>query len=114
MNTNWMKDEFTDDALATTAPKNVVARMLNRFSLLTPRWKAVALTLNETVVHNVTSSHRWINALFTGHAEEELHSRFEKVGISVVEHQSMDAVKMSKYKYQIDLAGGKSECFLHH
>lgn len=114
MNTKWMKEEFTDDALATTTPTNVIARMLNHFWFLTPRWKAVALTLNETMTHNVTSSESWINALFTGDAEEDLHSRFEKIGIPVVDHQSMDGVAMSKYKYQIDLAGGKSKWSLHH
>jgi hypothetical protein len=114
MNMAWMKTEFTGDALVTMTPTNVVDRMMERFWFLTARWKAVALTLKETVTQNVSTSQSWINALFTGNAEEELHSRFETIGLSVMDNQTMNAVEMSAYKYQIDLAGGTSKWLSHH
>ena len=109
MNTDWMKRDFTDDALAAMTPKDAIDKIMNRFWFLTPRWKVVALTLKESITSNDIKNLSWINALFTGDPEAELHSRFEKAGISVLDNQSMDTVTMSKYKYQIDLAGGKLE-----
>ncbi|KAI2509398.1 Glycosyl transferase family 90 [Fragilaria crotonensis] len=105
MNGNWMNQEFSEDALPSMSDAEVMDKIMSKFSDLTPRWKAVALTLNEAVYGGPGSS-SWINVQFTGDFGNELHQRFHNRGMLVSEKRPMSAKRMSKYKYQIDLAGG--------
>ena len=104
MNGRWVHQEFSD-ALPSMSNAEVVAKLMARFSDLTPRWKAVALALHEAV-NGIPGSNSWINVRFTGNSLKGLHHRFLSRGMVVSEEQPMSAMTMSKYKYQIDLAGG--------
>ena len=100
-----MEKNFTRDALARITKTDVVNKLFDHYDRLSPRWQAVALML-KTRVQNPTS-HNWINAMFTGKAALDLHKRFSEIGMAVSEDEGMDSKVMSRYKYQIDLGGGK-------
>ena len=102
---NWLEEVFTRDALANMTKMDVVNKLFDRYDELSPRWKAAAMTL-KTNVQDPTS-HHWINAMFTGNSKYELRTRFAERGIDVSEDKGMDSKVMSRYKYQIDLGGGK-------
>ena len=104
MDVEWLEKMFTSETLANMTDSDVVSRLFHHYSDLSPRWKAVALTLKSTIVE--PESHHWINVLFTGSSEQELHALFAKRGTPVTDKQPMNAEVMSRFKYQIDLAGG--------
>jgi hypothetical protein len=104
MDVRWLEQMFTREALANMTERDVESRLFHHYSDLSPRWKAVALSLKSTI--SETGSHRWINVMFTGEAEKELHTRFAERGMHVSDDQLMSPLSMSRYKYQIDLAGG--------
>ena len=107
MNSKWMHQEFSDKALSLLSNAEVIAKLMTRFSDLTPRWKALALTLHDDEsADSGPDSNPWINARFTGDVEKDLHHGLDYRGLPVSEKQPMSAKAMSKYKYQIDLAGG--------
>jgi hypothetical protein len=106
MSNKWLKAElFTDDALATITKMDTLNKILDHYDELSPRWKAVAMTL-KTNIQDPTS-HHWINAMFTGDSVLELHTGLYERGIHVSEGWPMSLWTMSRYKYQIDLGGGK-------
>ena len=105
MNGKWMHQDFSEGELPSMSNAEVAAKLMARFSDLTPRWKAVALTLHEAV-KGIPGSNSWINVRFTGDSLKGLHHRFLKRGMMISEEQPMSAMTMSRYKYQIDLAGG--------
>ncbi|KAI2509396.1 Glycosyl transferase family 90 [Fragilaria crotonensis] len=104
MDVEWLEKVFTREALANMTDNDVVSRLFHHYSDLSPRWKAVALTLKSTIVE--PESHHWINVLFTGTSEQELHALFAERGTPVTDKEPMSSVEMSRYRYQIDLAGG--------
>ena len=104
MDVEWLEKVFTREALANMTDSDVVSRLFHHYSDLSPRWKAVALTLKSTIVE--PESHHWINVLFTGTSEQELHALFAERGTPVTDKEPMSSVDMSRYRYQIDLAGG--------
>jgi hypothetical protein len=105
MDVEWLEKVFTREALANMTDSDVVSRLFHHYSELSPRWKAVALTLKSTIVE--PESHHWINVLFTGTSEQELHALFAERGTPVTDMTSMSPEDMSRFRYQIDLAGGK-------
>ena len=107
MNTWWLEKVFTTHALATMSKMSAVTKLLYNYDDLSPRWKAVAMTLKTNVQDPKLLQTHWIDAMFTGEYSNELHTRFSERGIAVSADKAMDAQAMSRYKYQIDLGGGK-------
>lgn len=105
MDVEWLEKVFTRETLANMTDSDVVSRLFHHYSDLSPRWKAVALNLKSTIVE--PESHHWINVLFTGTREQDLHALFAERGTPVTDKKPMSSDVMSRYKYQIDLAGGK-------
>ncbi len=95
--------------LSLTNPTNdvILEEVKNHFPLLTPRWKAVAMSLREREFNDRNGSDPWIDALFTKGTNDDVHNFFNTRGLTVSSDESMDSKTMSSYKYQIDLGGGK-------
>lgn len=103
---NWMRKLYTPEKLATMTKIDAIDDLLrNHWRELTPRWRAAALTLKAKVTDPHKSPH-WIDTMFTGEQEKELHAAFADHGLQVSDPNKMDAIEMSKARYQIDFGGG--------
>lgn len=108
VSTHWMRKLYTPEKLATMTKLGAIDDLLsNHWRELTPRWRAAALTLKAKVT-NPDKPHYWIDAMFTGKQEEDLHTVFADRGLQVTDPKEMDAMEMSKARYQIDFGGGAS------
>jgi hypothetical protein len=111
-NNHQMQNVFSKDSLASLSDINVLERLMKRYLQMTPRWKAIALSLKERLSHNANNSNPWFDAFFTGPTNKATHDLLNDRGIIVSDSNSMDSIMMSKYKYQLDLGGGKCHSFL--
>jgi hypothetical protein len=106
-NNNQLQRVFSKYSLATRSDRKIMEELMNRYNQLTPRWKAVVLSLHERILEDRNAANAWIDALFSGSANGEAHQLLNERGFLVSEKDSMDSVAMCKYKYQIDLGGGE-------
>jgi hypothetical protein len=106
MNSDWLEDEFSESKLANMTKDDILSILLQRFEELSPRWKAVVLTLKHEDLFGDTGT--WINASFVGEPRKDLHRRLLEKGLNVSKDTTLSANDLSQYKYHIDLAGGKS------
>jgi hypothetical protein len=109
-NNHQMLSVFSKESLVTLSDAEILEELMKRYLQITPRWKAVVLSLKERLSNN---SHSWIDALFTGSTNEETHNILNDRGIIVSDKNSMHSIMMSKFKYQIDLGGGKSHQYYY-
>jgi hypothetical protein len=82
-----------------TTKEEAVHMLLEIWDTLTPRWKAVVLTLQAELQNNP-----WIDIKFVSSGDLAI-DYFQQHGIQVYTGH-MDYKQMSQYKYQIDLGGG--------
>jgi hypothetical protein len=95
-------DEFGDEK---KTPKAILMHLLHRWDDLSPRWKAVVLSA-QAELNNQT----WLDAKYVGPMRANIHNAFESLGVPVEADRYMNAVDMSRYKYQVDLGGGGGKC----
>jgi hypothetical protein len=99
----WIQEVFNKEFVATTNKSDVVDQFFQHFHHITPRWRVVVLSLRTKLL----GGHNWIDCMFTGSWEKEDHVIFAEKDIPVADTQHMSEFEMSKYRYQIDLGGGK-------
>lgn len=127
---------FTDKVRRSgRANDKIIENLRDEWKKLTPRWKAVTLTVEaerdmrknakskleekkkeeegdgEEDGHDVTFADLpWIDAKFTNkqhsQVEEENAKRFAKLGVNVISEEHMDWKEASIYKYHTDFGGG--------
>mmetsp|Transcript_22999 Transcript_22999/g.46199 ORF Transcript_22999/g.46199 Transcript_22999/m.46199 type:complete len:715 (-) Transcript_22999:37-2181(-) len=126
---------FTDKVRRSgRANDKIIENLRDEWKKLTPRWKAVTLTVeaerdmrkngkskseekeeeggdDEDDDHHVTFADLpWIDAKFTNkqhsQVEEENAKRFAKLGVNVISEEHMDWTEASTYKYHTDFGGG--------
>jgi hypothetical protein len=98
---------FSDYSLAKRSDEIILNELMERYIGLTPRWKAVLISLRDRLSNEKSNSNLWIDALFSGSFNEEVHQMLNRRGFIVSDKNPIDAMAMSAYKYQIDLGGGK-------
>jgi hypothetical protein len=79
--------------------KDAIQLLFKNWKILTPRWRAVALTLEAEL-----NKDPWIDAKFILLGNRPALNHFQDKGIQVYTNRT-DLNEMSKYKYQIDLGG---------
>jgi hypothetical protein len=107
-----LRNVFSDYSLAARSDDIILEELMERYLYLTPRWKAVLLSLRDRLSNEKNNTNLWIDALFSGTFNGEVHRMLNDRGLLVSHQNPMDAMAMSAYKYQIDLGGGK--CLLAH
>lgn len=110
-NDGWLRKEFTPHKMAKMSKTEIIDKLMNHWNDISPRWRAAALTLKTK--GSASDKPLWIDTMFTGHFNEQLHNAFAERGLAVSEDAPMDGKAMSKYRYQIDYGGGKLWDKLH-
>lgn len=105
INDSWMEESFTRAKLADMTATEIVDMLVEHWNDLSPRWRAVALTLKAKL--SLATAPYWIDAMFTGSSNDKLHEIFADHELNLVDPTPADAKTMSKARYQIDLGGGK-------
>jgi hypothetical protein len=83
-----------------TTKEEAISMLVQFWNLLTPRWKAVVMTLQAELQY----TDPWIDVKFASNGDDVL-KYFQQHGVPVCT-KHMDYEPMSQYKYQIDLGGG--------
>lgn len=89
--------------------EELVTDLLNKFDELTPRWRGVALTVQEDMelLQDTTGRTRWIDIrFFEKDGNGPYHMEFNQHGVQVKADAIMNSEEMARYKYQIDFGGG--------
>lgn len=102
---------FRDVEPDTMNMQEVADGLLRHFNQMTPRWKAVSLSLKASLDGELP----WIDAKFLKSDAPSMYSKlgidsfiesFDTRNIPIRTTESMDEDEMGKYKYQIDIGGG--------
>jgi len=100
---------------ASASKDEMVDLLLQRYKTLTPRWKAVALSLkaNLDAMNKESPASPWIDAMFLENRHAGSHNqlepfleRFEDYKVFLVTRKRMGELETSQYKYQLDIGGG--------
>jgi hypothetical protein len=82
-----------------TSKEEAVRLLFENWNILTPRWRAVALTLKAEIDNDP-----WIDIKFILLGNRPALNHFQEKGIQVYTLRT-EPKAMSKFKYQIDLGG---------
>lgn len=100
-----VNDIVTPDVVKKLSREQIVALLFDNQYDIPPRWIALAYTIMTQLQGK--NDEAWINVLFSnkGSFNHEIHQSLEDKGLQVTD-DPVDPYLMSKYRYQIDLAGG--------
>lgn len=113
---NWSPGRSQEGVHSVSASKDeMVEILLQHYNTLTPRWKAVALSLKANLDANKEGRpvSAWIDAKFlknphtsTHDLSQEFLKRFKEYSVLLATKRRMGEKETSQYKYQLDIAGG--------